>query len=62
MWEASWQECCASRASGRLDFPFLSVLLAKQSSEVQAVVRREVLGSPQGSVHWDWVTSNPQRS
>lgn len=58
MWEASWQECCASRASGRLDFPFLSLLLAKQSSEVQAVVRKGVLGS----VHWDWVTSNPQRS
>lgn len=62
MWEASWQERCASRASGTLGFLFLSVLLAKQSSEVQAVVRRGVLGSPQSSVHWDWVTPNTQRS
>lgn len=59
VWETSWQECRASCAHGTLNFVFL---LEKQSSEVQAVVRRGVLGSPQGSVHWDWVTPNTQGS
>ena len=40
MWESSWQECRASRASGTLSFVFLSVVLEKQSPEVQAVLRQ----------------------